>query len=69
MPALRSRSNTFIRDGREWGRCAGTVIGGKMHNAWGVQHKIAVVCVYAACGKGSSAGETQQRAADAMAAG
>jgi hypothetical protein len=31
-----------------------------------VQHKIAVVCVYAACGKDSSAGETQQRAIDAM---
>jgi len=64
MPALRSRANKCIRDGREWGRYAGVVIEGKMHE--GVQHKIAVVCVYAACGKDSSAGETQQRAIDAM---
>jgi hypothetical protein len=44
MPALRSRANKCIRDRLKWGRYAGVVIEGKMHE--GVQHKIAVVCVY-----------------------
>jgi hypothetical protein len=42
MPALRSRANKCIRDGREWGRYAGVVIEGKMHE--GVQHKIVGFC-------------------------
>jgi hypothetical protein len=54
MPQLRSRANKYIRDNREWGRFSGIVLEGKMHEQ--VQYKMAVICVYAACGKESAAG-------------
>jgi hypothetical protein len=59
MPQLRSTANKCIRDNREWGRFLGIVLEGKMHEQ--VQYKIAVICVYAACGKESAAGGKQQR--------
>ena len=58
MPELRARAERAIRDGRGWGRYAGTVLVGRMQA--GVQRKAAIITVYAPCGA-SSAATVRQR--------
>ena len=57
MPEVRNRAGKGIRDNRGWGRYAGMVIDGRYEG--GEQRKLAIIGVYAACGKDSSAGRTQ----------
>ena len=65
MPELRARAEMAIRDGRGWGRYAGTVLVGRMQA--GVQRKAAIITVYAPCGA-SSAATVRQNKGIAMAA-
>ena len=57
MPAVRNRAGKGLRDNRGWGRYAGMIIDGRYEG--GEQRKLAVIGVYAACGKDSSAGRKQ----------
>ena len=47
MPELRSRAGKCVRDCRGWGRYSGIVIDGRYLN--GVQQRLIVIGVYAAC--------------------
>jgi hypothetical protein len=57
MPELRSRAGKCIRDCRGWGRYSGTVIDGRYLQ--GVQQRLVVIGVYAACMDNSAAGAAQ----------
>ena len=57
MPELRSRAGKCIRDCRGWGRYSGIVIDGRYLE--GVQQRLVVIGVYAACKDSSAAGAAQ----------
>ena len=57
MPELRSRAGKCVHGCRGWGRYSGIVIYGRYLN--GVQQRLVVIGVYAACEDESAAGMAQ----------